>query len=95
CHIMARPVAVYFMEDEAGRDAKILCVPATDPRWAGMSDREDLPAHLLDEIGHFFEVYKALEPEKGTRTMGWHSAAIAEAVVTEAQIRAQKAGGAH
>ena len=95
CHILVRPVAVFFMEDEAGRDAKVLCVPATDPRWAGMCDREDLPAHLLDEIGHFFEVYKALEPEKGTHTMGWHSAAIAEAVVTEAQVRAQKAAGAH
>ena len=96
CHIMARPVAVFFMEDEAGRDAKVLCVPATDPRWAGMCDREDLPAHLLDEIGHFFDVYKALEPKKQTTTLGWHSAAIAEAVVTEAQVRAQRAGsGGH
>jgi inorganic pyrophosphatase len=95
CHIMARPVAVFFMEDEAGRDAKVLCVPATDPRWAGMCDREDLPAHLLDEIGHFFDVYKALEPKKQTTTLGWHSAAIAEAVVTEAQVRAQRASGGH
>ena len=90
CHIMARPVAVYFMEDEAGRDAKVLCVPATDPRWAAMLDREDLPAHLLDEISHFFEVYKALEPGKESTGMGWHNAAIAEAVVVEAQARAQK-----
>ena len=92
CHIKARPVAVFFMEDEAGRDAKVLCVPATDPRWTGMLDRHDLPAHLLDEIGHFFEVYKALEPGKGTTAMGWHSAAIAEAVVTEARQRASAAG---
>jgi inorganic pyrophosphatase len=88
CHIMARPVAVFFMEDEAGRDAKVLCVPATDPRWSGKLDRNDLPAHLLDEIRHFFEVYKALEPGKETSTMGWHGAAIAEAVVTEARQRA-------
>ena len=94
CHIMARPVAVFFMEDEAGRDAKVLCVPATDPRWSDMLDRDDLPHHLLDEIGHFFEVYKALEPGKGTTTMGWHSAAIAEAVVTEARQRASNAGTA-
>ena len=95
CHIMARPVAVFFMEDEAGRDAKVLCVPATDPRWSGILDRGDLPHHLLDEIAHFFEVYKALEPGKGTTTMGWHSAAIAEAVVTEARQRAASAGGGH
>ena len=88
CHIRARPVAVFFMEDEAGRDAKVLCVPATDPRWSNMLDRHDLPPHLLDEIGHFFEVYKALEPGKGTTAMGWHSAAIAAAVVNEAHQRA-------
>lgn len=88
CHIMARPVAVFFMEDEAGRDAKVLCVPATDPRWAAMLDRNDLPPHLLDEISHFFEVYKALEPGKTTSTLGWHGATIAEAVVTEARQRA-------
>jgi inorganic pyrophosphatase len=80
------------MEDEAGRDAKVLCVPATDPRWSRMLDREDLPPYLLEEIRHFFEVYKALEPGKGTTSMGWHSAAIAEAVVNEARQRATAAG---
>jgi inorganic pyrophosphatase len=80
CHIMVRPVAVFFMEDEAGRDA----------RWAKMLDRDDLPPHLLEEISHFFEVYKALEPGKLTSTQGWHSAAIAEAVVSEARQRAAK-----
>ena len=90
CHIMVRPVAVFFMEDEAGRDAKVLCVPARDNRWAKILDRDDLPPHLLQEIGHFFEVYKALEPGKLTTTHGWHSAAIAEAVVTEARQRAEK-----
>jgi inorganic pyrophosphatase len=87
---MVRPVAVFFMEDEAGRDAKVLCVPARDPRWDKILDRDDLPPHLLSEINHFFEVYKALEPGKGTSTLGWHSAAIAEAVVNEARQRATK-----
>jgi inorganic pyrophosphatase len=56
-----------------------------------MLDRTDLPPHLLDEISHFFEVYKALEPGKTTSTLGWHSATIAEAVVTEARQRAADA----
>ena len=34
CHIMVRPVAVFWMSDEKGADAKVLCVPASDPRWA-------------------------------------------------------------
>ena len=91
CWINARPIGVMWMEDEAGRDAKVFCVPARDARWAKILDREDLPPHLLEEIGHFFEVYKALEPGKLTSTMGWHSAAIAEAVVSEARQRATKA----
>ena len=33
CHIRARPIGVFWMKDEAGPDAKVLCVPAGDPRW--------------------------------------------------------------
>ncbi len=46
-------------------------MPATDPRWAGIADLADLPSHLLDEIAHFFNVYKELEPEKGTEISDW------------------------
>ena len=31
CHVLARPVGVFWMEDEKGPDAKILCVPVHDP----------------------------------------------------------------
>ena len=71
CHIHARPVAVFWMQDEKGADAKVLCVPATDPRWDHVQDMGDLQPHLLDEIAHFFDVYKALEPGKETTTRGW------------------------
>src|ERR1700682_81266 len=64
CHIKARTVAVFAMTDEMGRDVKVLCVPATDPRWSHIRDLSDLPAFQLDEIAHFFEVYKAIEPGK-------------------------------
>jgi inorganic pyrophosphatase len=88
CWVSARPVGVFWMTDDAGPDAKILCVPAGDARWEHVEDLGGLPEHLTDEIGHFFDVYKALEPGKGTETMGWHSAAIAEAVVADARKRA-------
>lgn len=87
CHIWARPVAVFWMRDEKGPDAKVLCVPATDPRYAGITDLDSLPEHLLDEIGHFFDVYKALEPEKDTETRGWEGRAAAEAAVDDARQR--------
>ena len=43
CWITARPVGVFWMEDDTGPDAKILCVPAGDPRWEQVEDIADLP----------------------------------------------------
>lgn len=88
CHIMARPVGVFWMEDEAGPDAKVLCVPATDPRWAAVNDIADLNPHLLQEIAHFFAVYKELEPGKASRVDEWAGAAAAITAVEEARVRA-------
>lgn len=45
------------------------------------------PLDLLNEIGHFFDVYKDLEPGKDTDTRGWQDRAQAECVVTEAYER--------
>ena len=67
----ARPVGVMWMQDEAGGDAKIICVPPKEPRWKGVEDLRDLPEELLEEIKHFFDVYKALEPGKTSTTMGF------------------------
>lgn len=71
CHIRSRAVGVFWMSDEAGPDAKILAVPANDPRWDHVVGLEDVRNFLLDEIGHFFEVYKALEPSKDTDVGRW------------------------
>jgi inorganic pyrophosphatase len=87
CHIRSRPVGVFWMEDEAGRDAKILCVPATDPRWAEVNELHDVPLYLRNEIEHFFEVYKDLEPGKGVRIDGWQGREHAEIAIKEAFTR--------
>ena len=55
CHVMVRPVAVFWMSDEKGPDAKVLCVASHDPRYAAYQDIEDLPEHLLDEVGNFLQ----------------------------------------
>jgi inorganic pyrophosphatase len=85
CHIHSRPVAVFWMQDEKGADAKVLCVPATDPRWDHVQDMGDLPHYLLEEIGHFFDVYKALEPGKSTQTKGWEGRTAAEQAIADAR----------
>lgn len=87
CHIRARPIGVFIMSDEHGADAKVLPVPATDPRHADILELDDLPAHELNEIAHFFAIYKQLEPGKDTVTHGWQGRAEAEAVIAESRRR--------
>jgi inorganic pyrophosphatase len=87
CHVMVRPVAVFWMSDEKGPDAKVFCVASHDPRYAAYQDIEDLPEHLLDEVGNFFEVYKLLEPNKDTTVKGWEGRDAATKEIQDALAR--------
>jgi inorganic pyrophosphatase len=86
--VSVRPVAVFWMGDEHGPDAKILAVPAHDPRYKQLRDLADIPAHLLAEISHFFDVYKELDPGKGTDARGWEDRDAAEQEICTALRRA-------
>jgi inorganic pyrophosphatase len=79
CWLKARPIGIFWMEDEAGPDAKVICVP-DDPFWEGIGDISELTDALRAEIEHFFDVYKMLEPEKSSSTKGFegHEKAVAE-----------------
>jgi len=92
CYVLARPVAVFWMHDEHGPDAKILTVPAHDPRALAIQDLNDVSAHLRAEIRHFFDIYKEIEPGKSTDVRGWQGRAEAEQVVKEAQARTSEDG---
>ncbi len=94
CAVQARPVGVFWMNDEHGPDAKILAVPARDPRYAGLQDLGDIPGHLANEISHFFDTYKELEPGKSADVRGWQDRAMAESVIGEAFARAREAASA-
>ncbi len=78
CYVSARPIAMYKMVDEAGGDDKLLCVPAGDVRWDGIKDIGDVSQFQLDEIKHFFEHYKDLEPGKHVQGSDWVDRAAAE-----------------
>ena len=71
CWVSSRPVGVFWMEDDKGPDAKIICVPGGDPRWDNVQEIEDVPESLRAEIEHFFDVYKMLEPGKHSNTRGF------------------------
>jgi inorganic pyrophosphatase len=88
CLVTVRPVAVFWLSDESGPDAKLLGVAANDVRKSRIKDLADVPGHLLNEIGHFFDIYKELEPGKGTDVRGWMDRAEAERLIKEAKSRA-------
>jgi inorganic pyrophosphatase len=92
CLVTVRPIAVFWMHDERGPDAKVLTVPARDPRMSGVQDLADVPSHLTAEIGHFFDIYKELEPGKSTDVRGWQDRTAAESAIKEAKTRAGEHG---
>lgn len=72
CLIKVRPVGVFNMTDEKGKDAKILCVPVSDPIWNKIYRLDQVNEHLMKEIEHFFLVYKDLEQKK-VSVEGWEN----------------------
>ena len=64
-----------------GMDDKLVCVPVDDPRFENVKDIDDISAHLQKEISHFFEVYKALEPNKWVKVKGLEGAEKAKEVI--------------
>ncbi|MCK9285425.1 MAG: inorganic diphosphatase [Rhodocyclaceae bacterium] len=71
--VRCRPVGILKMIDEAGEDAKLLAVPVDKltPMYRSVTSPRDLPQIVLDQISHFFEHYKDLEPGKFVKVMGW------------------------
>jgi inorganic pyrophosphatase len=87
CRIRVRLIGVFHMSDEKGPDEKILCVPLGDPFYMNVHDIHDVNSELRDEIEHFFQRYKDLEPSKCTETRGWGNRAEAEEILVAARAR--------
>ena len=89
--INVRPVGVLKMEDDGGGDEKIIAVPVPKltKRYINVHDVSDLPEITRDQIRHFFEHYKDLEPGKWVKVLGWGGAEEAKRLITEAIARAR------
>lgn len=87
--INCRPVGVLVMEDDAGQDEKILAVPSThvSRRYDNVADYTDLPDITRDQVQHFFEHYKDLEPNKWVRIDHWGDAVEAKQMIVDAIAR--------
>ena len=84
--IRCRPVGMLNMSDESGRDEKLIAVPheKTSQLYNDIKDYSDLPALLIQQIEHFFENYKDLEPGKWVKIDSWESTAKAIGVIEKA-----------
>ena len=71
--VRCRPIGMLKLDDEAGGDAKILAVPIDklSSLYRDVRDPRDLPEIQTQQIAHFFEHYKDLEPGKWVRLAGW------------------------
>lgn len=92
--IRCRPVGVLNMTDEAGEDAKLLAVPVSklSPEYDSIQGPDDVSPLLLDQIRHFFEHYKELEPNKWVKVQGWDGADAARAEIDSSVRRFQEKG---
>ena len=86
--VRCRPIGMLKLEDEAGGDAKILAVPIDrlSSLYRQVRDPRDLPEIQTQQIAHFFEHYKDLEPGKWVRMGGWVGADEAKREI-EASVR--------
>lgn len=85
CLIRARAVGILNMEDESGQDRKVLALPIKKAcvQLAHLQTLEDIPEILLKSIVHFFEQYKALEPNKWVKISGWEGVNAAQQEIAD------------
>jgi inorganic pyrophosphatase len=90
--INCRPVGVLVMEDDGGGDEKIIAVPAPKltKRYEKVFSYKDLPEISMQQIQHFFEHYKDLEPGKWVKIDHWGDADEARALIVQSIERAKK-----
>jgi len=87
--IICRPVGVLIMTDESGRDTKVLAVPIDKltPFYKNVETPYDLSPLILDQIAHFFDHYKDLEPGKWVKIEGWERADSARQEILDSIAR--------
>jgi inorganic pyrophosphatase len=93
--VNVRPVGVLRMEDDGGEDEKIIAVPSPHLtlRYEGVRNYTDLPVITRDQVEHFFQHYKDLEPGKWSKIRDWGDADAARRAIVEGLARAKDVKG--
>ena len=71
--VEAKVIGALEMEDEKGIDHKVVAINYADYRLRHINDISQIPETWLNEIKHFFEHYKDLEPGKWVKLKGFKS----------------------
>jgi len=85
--VEVRPIGLLKMTDSGKDDFKILGVQADNPDYKNIKDIKDIAAEdrkILEEIAHFFRVYKGPE-EKEVVIIGWEDSESAKKEIKQAQ----------
>ena len=84
-----RPVGVLVMEDDGGGDEKLIAVPSSKltKNYDKVQNYGDLPGIMVQQIQHFFEHYKDLEPGKWVKIHHWGDASEARRLIEAAVAR--------
>lgn len=87
--IRCRPVGMLNMTDESGVDTKIIAVPhdKLTQIYRHIQDINDVPELLKQQIKHFFEHYKDLEPGKWVKVENFAGVEQAKTAIMESAQR--------
>ncbi len=89
CVINCRPIGMLEMEDEGGTDEKLIVVPGDriSRLYSEVQTVRELPSLIRDQITHFFQHYKDLEPGKWVSIKGWHGPQDAKKAIVDSVER--------
>ncbi|VFP78040.1 Inorganic pyrophosphatase [Buchnera aphidicola (Cinara cuneomaculata)] len=90
--IRCRPIGLLDMQDESGKDEKIIAVPHTKitQEYTQIYDIHQLSELLKKQIIYFFEHYKKLEKNKSVIINGWKDVQCAKLEIINAIHRYQE-----
>lgn len=84
------PIGCITMIDSGKEDHKLLAVPFSDPQFNNVKEINQLPSHILEELKHFLQVYKDLEPNKKTIIDKVYDSKFAQNVIFNCKERYEK-----
>lgn len=88
--VECKAIGVLMMNDNGAGDEKIIAVVNTDPFYKDYTDIKELPNHIIDEIKHFFSVYKQLEVNSNVEIETILSSKAAKRIIEESIDRYNK-----